>query len=364
MRVIEFTLRDDDPRQRYDALFEACPRAFIQQSTLWAKAISDIGPDEPIFLLAERDGVPVAGLPLYLFHGPAGSILTSVPQAGPLGGVFVPPGIPAQPAYKALVSEADRIARTRGCIALSVITNPLENDYPVYVCALENTVTLENFTQVLAIPSAVKNGEFVLPNSIEPNISRHVRKCATLGYSVRNAGPANDFDDWYEVHVARHQEIGAIPLNRQLLENIVRILVPANRALFTVVEKDSRITGGCIFVHHSEIADVFILSTSPLARKDGANYLLIKESLCRLEARGAKILNWQSSPRRGDGVYKFKRQWGSEERLYYFVTKLYRDPAELVAFGADRIRACYPGHYVVPFGAIETGFAERNYRKP
>lgn len=364
MRVVAFALNDDGPRQRYNALFEACPRAFIQQSTLWAEAISEIGPDEPVFLFAERDGAAVAGLPLYLFHGPAGSILTSVPQAGPLGGIFVRPGVPAEPLYELLLSEADRLARTQGCVALTVITNPLESDHSLYARVLENALTLENFTQVLAISSAVKNEEFVLPNSVDPNIRRHLRKCPNLGYSVRSAGPGADFDAWYEVHIERHKEIGATPLNRRHLENIVRLLVPANRALFMVIEHEGRIVGGSIVAHHVEVADVFILSTTARARRDGANYLLIKDALCRLAARGAKTLNWQSSPLRGDGVYKFKRQWGSEERPYYFVTRLYDDPAKLLALGVEGIHSAYPGHYVVPFGALETRFAERRFRKP
>jgi hypothetical protein len=96
MRVFEFALTDGALRARYDALFEDCPAAFIQQSTYWSEVIQDLGPDRPIFLLCEEDGIAVGGLPLYLFRGRFGDVLTSVPQPGPLGGVFLRPGIGTQ----------------------------------------------------------------------------------------------------------------------------------------------------------------------------------------------------------------------------------------------------------------------------
>src|SRR5687767_13737264 len=88
MEVVRFGLGDVHLRSGYDALFQSCPNALLQQSTYWAEAIQDLGPDEPMFLLAPTDRVAIAGLPLYLFRNSHGNITTSVPQAGPLGGVF------------------------------------------------------------------------------------------------------------------------------------------------------------------------------------------------------------------------------------------------------------------------------------
>src|SRR6266850_1533999 len=87
------------------------------------------------------------------------------------------------------------------------------------------------------------------------------------------------------------------------------------------------------------------------------NYPLVEQSLFAMWRRGVRYMNWQSSPRRGDGVYRFKKQWGSEERPYYFVTKVYCAPEKILSIGAEGIRRAYPGHYVVPFGVFESGFA-------
>ena len=88
MRVVTVDFSDPTSLARYDALFEGCPNALIQQSSYWAQAVAPLGPDRPIFLLAEHEGRDIAGLPLYLYEGPSGTIMTSVPQPGPMGGVF------------------------------------------------------------------------------------------------------------------------------------------------------------------------------------------------------------------------------------------------------------------------------------
>ena len=363
MRVTAFGLGNESERVRYDDLFAACPHAFIQQSTLWAEVIKDIGPDEPIFLLAERNGEAVGGLPLYLYRGPAGNLLTSVPQAGPLGGVFLRAGEPAAPVYAALLGEAARLSRTHDCLALTLITNPFEDDLALYREYLAPELVLENFTQVMPMESAARDGEFILPNSIDPNIRRHIRKSIASGYSVRPAIAKSDFVNWYSVHIERHTEIGATPLDQSLLSSIAGELVACERGLFLVVEKAGVVRGGCLLVLHRRIADVFILSTGTSAAREGVNYLLIKDALILLERRGVHFLNWQSSPRRGDGVYNFKKQWGSEETLYYFVTKLNCPPERIRALGSEGIRRGYPGHFVVPFGVFESGFAQKLHRK-
>src|SRR5262245_5451084 len=158
MDVVAFGLDDGAARRQYDALFADCPHAFIQQSTAWAEAIAALGPDQPLFLMAVREGAAVGGLPLYLFQGPAGSILTSVPQAGPLGGVFVRRGEPAEPVYAALLERAERIAREQRCLAFTVITSPFADDLALYERHLRPDLLLENFTQAVSLERVIRDG--------------------------------------------------------------------------------------------------------------------------------------------------------------------------------------------------------------
>src|SRR5205807_2201047 len=123
------------------------------------------------------------------------------------------------------------------------------------------------------------------------------------------------------------------------------------------------IAAGCLFVHHRDVCDAFIMSMDSAYSAKAPNYLLMEEAFFTMWRRGIRYMNWQSSPRRGDGVYNFKKQWGSEERPYHFLTKIYCRPETILSLGAEGIRRAYRGHYVVPFGVFESGFEQRRFRK-
>lgn len=364
MRVVTFGLDEEQPRARYDALFEGCPHAFIQQSTLWAEVISELGPDEPVFMLAERDGEPVGALPCYLYRGSAGSILTSVPQAGPLGGVLVRSGESPEPVYAALLAEAARLAAAHECIALTLITSPFADDLRLYERYLQPDLLFENFTQVIDLGRVIRNGDWILPNNSERNPGRTIRKARAAELASRLSEDMGEFDRWYAIHQRRHMELGLTPLRRDLLERIQTVLRPRGRAFLQLVTAGEDIAAGCLYVHHRDICDAFIMSMHSEHGAKAPNYLLQEQALFTMWRRGIRYMNWQSSPRRGDGVYKFKQQWGSEERLYYFVTKLFGSRERILALGVDGIRLGYPGHYLVPFGVFESGFTQTRFRKP
>lgn len=363
MEVVVFGLDDIETRRRYDALFADCPHAFVQQSTLWAEVIRGLGPDEPIFAMAVRGGVAVAGLPLYLFHGPAGSVLTSIPQAGPLGGVFQRAGESPGPVYQALLTEAVRIAAARECIALTLITNPFTDDLQLYEQHLQPDLVFENFTQVVDLRNVIRNGEWILPNNSERNPGRTIKKAKAAGLMSRLSEDAGEFDRWYAIHQRRHTELGLTPLRRGLLERIHSLLRPRGNAFLQMVMTGDEIAAGCLYVHHRDVCDAFIMSMHSDHGAKAPNYLLMEQAMFTMARREIRYLNWQSSPRRGDGVYNFKKQWGSEERLYYFVTKLFGRKERILALGADGVRSGYPGHYVVPFSAFDSGLSQKRYRK-
>src|SRR5579859_597543 len=190
MDIVEFQLADVAARERYDRLFEACPQAFIQQSTYWAEVIQDLGPDEPIFLLADEGGQSVAGLPLYLFRGVAGNALLSIPHPGPLGGIFVRPGLDApllHRVYEALLARARALAQAQQCLALTLITNPFQDDFPLYQQYLAPTFAYENFTQSMVVAESVgAEGQLLLRDAHRrSNLSRNLRQAEAAGFTVK-----------------------------------------------------------------------------------------------------------------------------------------------------------------------------------
>lgn len=363
MQVIAFGLAEVDTRARYDDLFEACPHAYIQQSTHWAEALQGLGPDQPIFLLASEGGREFGGLPLYLYRGAAGSILTSVPYAGPLGGVFSRLDSDRERVYAALLGEAQEIARAHGCLALTIISNPIDDDVDLYHRHLAPSVSLQNFTQIVDLDAVVSNGRLVLRNNKKGNPAATIKKAEAAGFSARLCSTSAEFEAWYTIHVQRAAEIPTAPLDRRLAEHIWRDLGARGCSFLQLVMAGDEIAAGCLMVLHKRVCDVFAVSMNSAHASNAPNYLAVKAAMLEMATRGVKMMNWQSSPRRGDGVYKFKRQWGSEEKPYYFLTKTFCEDERILRLGAAGLRQAYPGHFVVPFGCFEAGTVAGTYLK-
>src|SRR5436190_21874652 len=203
MHVRTFGFDDHAMRARYDRLFEASPSAFIQQSTYWADAVCDVSGDTPAFLLCESEGEDIAGLPLYLFEHACGNVLTSVPGLGPLGGVFVRDhlaGDRVEAAYRALIERAIALARERGCLALSLMTNPSQPDLELYRDALRPTFELENFTQFLPVRSEM--------STRTSRVRQNLRRAHAAGFTLSDCERDEDLEEFHGLLDRRYREIG------------------------------------------------------------------------------------------------------------------------------------------------------------
>lgn len=365
MSVTRIDLLDAASRARYDALFEACPSAFIQQSTAWAEVIGSLGADEPHFLLHSRDGVDCAALPLYVFRHPLGNVINSVPQAGPLGGVFLRAGLPqagVEDAYRELMDAAVDLARGLDCLSLTLISNPFAPDVELYERHLRPTYVLENFTQYVSLTDEAPGRRLAGPQ-VSRQLTRNLRRAEQAGFTLEVASSPSSLDEWYPIHCKRHAELGLAPLPRALFSGILRVLGPRGLAELLFVRHQGRLASGCIFIRHRDVQDVFLLSMDTTHTRLSPNYYLTERSLRRAAGAGVRIYNWQSSPDREGGVYAFKRQWGALEAPYAFVTRLFCPPDRIARIGLDQLRREYPGHYVIPFGVFTEGFDRRTFQK-
>ncbi len=370
MKSIEFILAEIDLRARYDALFEECPNAFIQQSTYWAEVIQEIGPDKPIFLLCEHNGQAIAGLPLYLYENPHGNVLISVPQAGPMGGVFIRDGIPddvTAQAYKCLLEKAIEVASMNCCICISLITNPFTQDLRHYESSFMPDLVFENFTQHIDVPKMVVNGEIQLKDyqsrSTSAYIGPRIQKALNAGFEVDFNYSKENSDATYQLHLDRFAELGVAPIRKEIVENIRTRLAPQGKAMLVTVKKDGEVASGCIYILHRNILDVFIISGNNAFKAAAPNFLNHDHSIRMAAKKGIQIFNWQSSPNRESGVYRYKKEWGSIDTPYYFLTKLLCPPSRIAAMGIATLKAEYPMHFIVPFQAFTSGFECKYFSK-
>ena len=112
-----------------DAFMAECPSSFAQQTPSWRNVITGIDRDEPRFLGCREGGKLVGVLPAYRFEGPLGAILTSLPQAGPLGGVACHPAADRERVYAALLEAYLELAVSTRCELATVIRRRSRGDH-------------------------------------------------------------------------------------------------------------------------------------------------------------------------------------------------------------------------------------------
>ncbi|MBF0383809.1 MAG: GNAT family N-acetyltransferase [Magnetococcales bacterium] len=365
LEIVRFS-KDSPLCRQYESLHERCLDACIQQSTLWAEIIGFMGPDEPWFLLAQLDGENIAGLPLYLYRSEAGNLLVSVPQAGPMGGIFSLPDISSQlqfQLYKALLDHALDFAKQQQCIAFSVINTPFCQDGHLYRSLLGETIEFHNFCQVADLDQLIKDGKVHLSTTKKrSNFSRNVRKGVNAGFLFLKANKKQQLIKWYEIHNQRHRELGAEPLPIDIFENMWDKLRPEGKANLYLLTLDDRIVSGAFCINHLEVMDVYMMSMDNYFAKAAPNYMLTEKIMCLAHREGVRFFNWQSSKLRYDSVYSFKSNTGAEEREFiYFTTPLDHD--KLRDLGRDGVERFFPGHFLVPFDYFNSSEDQRVFNK-
>jgi len=349
--MMETEILTESRRDEIDAFFEACPESFAQQTTAWRDVIAPIGPDEPIFLGCRDGGRLVGVLPAYRFAGPMGAILTSVPQPGALGGVAALPGADRESVYSALVEALLKVARDRDCSLATVIENPFRPDRALYDRTLEPDFVLENRTLVLDLDDDVGPSGTCLHAS--ENLRRNLRKALSGETVIDDTQTSENVDAWYAIHAGRHGRIGAAPLPRALFTNALHFMVPRDKARFFFVRLAStgEMIGGGFYLFHGRVIDAFMTALRDEHARLAPNHLLGAHTIAWAKRRGLRFYNWEPSPPSG-GVDRFKRQWGSRDMAYHYLTRITGDAEALLRSTPEEISRSYPRHYVLPFDRI------------
>ncbi len=334
-----------------DELLASCPTSFAQQTRHWRNVITGLGVDTPMFLGCRRGGRLVGVLPAYRFEGPLGAILTSAAQAGPLGGVTVRAGEEEEPIYALLIRAFIALAEERGCAVASVISNPIWPDREWYERFFEADFLLENSCLVLDLDEALDADGDIL--GAPSNLRRNLRRAQSGALSIDETQSRENVDTWYEIHHARHTEIGATPLPKELFVGALEHMVPGGAGRFFFVRKTDSgdMVAGGFYVAHEGVIDALMPSMRSDAAKLAPNFLLAMHSITWARNNGFRYYNWQASPPEG-GVDRFKRQWGSRDCGYCYFSKVTGDVSKILSSNAAEISRGYPWHYVVPFDQL------------
>jgi len=144
-------------------------------------------------------------------------------------------------------------------------------------------------------------------------------------------------------------EIGTLPLPRQFLAGIRKYLFDNHLGFFAYILDYDKVIGGALFVGINKVLDIFMMSVDSDYLSKQPNSLMVFELLKYAEEKKYIYFNWQSSSSRNSGVYSYKKEWGADEGIHYYLTKIIEDISPLKCSSLETVRQKYKWHYVMPY---------------
>lgn len=292
-----------------------------------------------------RDGAVAGILPLFARGGSYGELVNSLPFYGSHGGI-VADGPDSRAAlldaYHARVGEPQVLTAT-------VVGNPFGVDDGL--AGLRADVVDRRIAQYtsLDVPGAPDSPEDGLLASYHQKARNLVRKGDRQGFDV-----AVENDAWEllrRIHEETMAAVGRTPKPASFYAAVAATLRPGDGYRIYVARERDEPVAALLALYHGDFVEYFMPVIVHEHRERQPLSLIIFRAMADAARDGYRIWNWGGTWLTQDGLYQFKRRWGTQEREYRYAIAVNdssvarRSPAELTA--------AYPLYFAYPFHLLE-----------
>lgn len=298
-----------------------------------------LGVGEPRTLALRRDGRLVAVLPAFLKRASEGSVLASLPFFGPNGGVICAPAEAAAAVPALLAAARDLLAAEANPLTMVIYTPLFGRDAGLYAEALGHGEVVERFTQLTDLDGT--------PWS--KGLRYDIRRAASLGVTVEDGVDDHRLAEFYALYRQNCADAG-IPLKPF---SVVETLARSHReARFLFAYHEGRMVAGLLNLWGPQVVSYYMPCTLAEARALQPGSLLIDRAVADARAAGRRWWNWEGSPNRECGVYRFKQRWNAEESPFRIHVVALCPLEHLAQLGREGLAAAFPWFFVYPFDRL------------
>lgn len=295
---------------------------------------------------ARRDGQIVGLLPYLSRGGPLGLVYNSLAYYGSNGGVIQ--SNKNEVVKKLLTQTFYQHAMETGAASATLVTNPLEGDANFYEIHTGWSHRDERIGQITHFPS-VSDGEDLFDYFQSPR-PRNIRRAIKEGVIVEKGG-AEAIDFLFKTHSDNMSAIGGFAKKRSFFENISDHLDCKDWAIYTATLNEKPIAALLLF-YFNETVEYFTPVVVAEFRNTQALSLIIYSAMEEARETGYKNWNWGGTWLTQDGVYDFKKRWGTSEYRYYYFTKVFNN--EILNSSKKFLQEEYFGFFTVPYKYCKT----------
>lgn len=335
---------DDDRLSAFlDRVGAVNPSVLGYHYPFYRDMLERIGIGDPHYLGAWTGDELVAFLPGFLRKAPLGTCYCSLPFFGPNAGVIEDTDDRHPGAAAALIDAvSQQLATLPDAISAAFYTNFLPTESEREQALFEGALRVPKFTQFLPIADGTWPGV----------LRRNLRKAVAAGVRIERH---LDEERITRICAIYHQNCNAYGIPPKPAEAVRFLLTEGHRLGFVRCHTallEGQVVSALVTLWSPLTVSYYIPCTTPEARSTQAGVALIDRVYREAAAEGRRYWNWESSPDRESGVYRFKKKWGSKESDYSIYVRPFRPERFFRDVGRDQLSREFPYYFVYPYGRL------------
>jgi hypothetical protein len=300
---------------------------------------------KPLYFGCWKNGNMVGCLPGFVKESDSGSAFSSLPFFGPNAGVITDHHTDENnKIHAALLKYSDAYNRENNIVSASYYTPfnyPELKEY--YKEFLPGCMEVEKFTTFIDLKGY----------ELTPALAYDIRKAVKSGVTVDSKIDQDTIEAVYNIYRKNCEDYG-IPLKP--FATIRYLMLEGTNSANTktyVARHNDEIIGGLIMIFSPKTASYYLPCSKHEFRSLQPTSFLINHAIKECQERGICYWNWESSPSKESGVYKFKKKWSSQDSTYSVFIKLYKDEDFFINLGKEKITGNWPHFFIFPFSKFQ-----------
>lgn len=183
---------------------------------------------------------------------------------------------------------------------------------------------------------------------IDSSTRRNIRKAEKENIEVRV-----DNDAWsflQKTHLQNMEAIGGKAKSDAFFTAAQSCFKAGEEYNIYVAYKDGQPVSALLLFYCRDVVEYFVPVTVHDYRNSQPSSAIIIKAMLDAADKEFKWWNWGGTWKSQDGVYKFKKKWGAEDRPYEYYTCVKNK--DILSLSVDELLAAYPDFYVLPFDAL------------
>lgn len=351
---IDIEILTSESEQVYERMLQEREDTLLYTSLKYRNLLRQHVEARDYYLIARRENKVVGALPLFLKKNPEyGNVLNSLPFYGSNGGVIISPSEPDPDSiFKALADSLHSLAREKEVVITTIITSPFEQHAQLYEQELAPSFLDSRIGQISNLPSSSESSEDAVMDMIDSNTRNMVRKARKKDIAFTHSSDIEALRFLSDTHQKNMEAVGGIAKGWGFFRKVPEIFDYDTDYRVYLATLDGQPISGLLTFYYDKTVEYYTPAIVQEFRSLQSNSLLIFEAMKDAVRQGYRYWNFGGTWHSQDGVYRFKKKWGTQDMPYYYYVIAFQDLGHLLEMKPQEIIAEYPYFYVLPFDVL------------